>query len=101
MYGLSKSGLIATVSPIYDLTSHKTLTKSLQLPLPNKQSIIKYAADITGTDVLNSLTEIATKYGYIENPANEASTLSQIWGWLSQVKQSKEESSRLMYLSVM
>jgi hypothetical protein len=29
MYGLNKSGLIATISPIFDLSTHSLLTKSM------------------------------------------------------------------------
>lgn len=113
MYGLNKSGLIATISPIFDLSTHSLLTKSMQLPLPNKKSIITKGVD----NISEKLLAIANKYArevrteeikrkYLREPLPEeleevhSDNLKSAFNWIKQLSTSKIVQSRLKYLDI-
>lgn len=105
MYGLDRSGIVATISPIFDLSSHKTLTKSLQLPLPNKKSLIKQGID----NITEALLNISHKYEKIilgeitleQWEVKKSKSLKDAFNWIKQKSISGSEKDRLTYLQVM
>lgn len=94
MYELDKSGIIAGISPIKDLTSHATFAKSLQLPLPDPSKRITEFGD---NDISGELLAVINKY----SKTGQETSLKGAYSWIAQMATSNDEQQRLTYLNLM
>ena len=84
MYELDKSGIIAGISPIKDLTSHATFAKSLQLPLPDPSKRISEWGD---NDISGKLLAVINKY----SKTGQETSLKGAYSWIAQMATSNDE----------